>query len=159
MTLEERKTLNFDHPKALETSLLVEHIKQLKAGHAIHTPNYDFTIHNRSDKTTYMEPRRVIIVEGILVFENKELRDLMDIRIFVDTEADIRLCRRIRRDVMERGRTVESVLTQYEETVQPMYMRFVEPTKRYASMIVYGGKDENVRKMLLSHIANYLGNE
>lgn len=159
MALEERKNLNFDHPNALETSLLVEHIKQLKAGHAIHAPNYDFTVHNRSDNTTYMEPRRVIIVEGILVFENKELRDLMDIRIFVDAEADIRLCRRIRRDVMERGRTVESVLAQYEETVQPMYMRFVEPTKRYASMIVYGGKDENVRKMLLNHITNYLGNE
>ena len=158
MPLEERKTLNYDHPDALETSLLVEHLKLLKDGHAIHCPNYDFTTHNRSGRTTYMEPRKVIIVEGILVFENKELRDLLDIRIFVDTEADIRLCRRIRRDVVERGRTVESVLTQYEETVQPMYMRFVEPSKRYASMIVYGGKDESVRKMLLNHITNYLGN-
>jgi len=159
LSMEERKHLNYDHPDALETSLLVEHIKMLKKGHCIHSPVYDFVTHNRSSETICVDPRKVIIIEGILAFENKELRDLMDIRIFVDTDADIRLCRRIRRDVMERGRTVESVLSQYQETVQPMYVRFVEPTKRYASMIIHGGMDDHVRSMLFNHITHYLDKE
>ena len=153
----EREKMNYDHPDALETDLLVSHIRQLKAGHAIECPVYDFSAHNRSDQTVRVLPRRVIVVEGILIFQDRELRELMDLRIFVDAEADVRLCRRIKRDVSKRGRTVESVLTQYEETVRPMHMKYVEPTKRYASFILpNGGKDKAVQDMLINHITQYL---
>ena len=153
----EREKLNYDHPDALETDLLVEHIRQLKAGHAIDCPVYDFSNHNRSDATVRIHPRRVIVVEGILIFHSKELRELMDLRIYVDAEADVRLCRRIKRDVSKRGRTVDSVLTQYEDTVRPMHMKFVEPTKKYASFILpNGGKDKAVQDMLINHITQYL---
>lgn len=153
----EREKMNYDHPDALETDLLVSHIRQLKAGHAIECPVYDFSAHNRSDQTIRVLPRRVIVVEGILIFQDRELRELMDLRIFVDAEADVRLCRRIKRDVSKRGRTVESVLTQYEETVRPMHMKYVEPTKRYASFILpNGGKDKAVQDMLINHITQYL---
>jgi len=153
----QREKLNYDHPDALETDLLVEHIRQLKAGRSIDCPVYDFSNHNRSDATVRIHPRRVIVVEGILIFQNRELRELMDLRIFVDAEADVRLCRRIKRDVSKRGRTVDSVLTQYEDTVRPMHMKYVEPTKKYASFILpNGGKDKAVQDMLINHITQYL---
>ena len=153
----EREKLNYDHPDALETNLMVSHIQQLKSGQAIDCPVYDFSAHNRSQETVRIEPRRVIVVEGILIFHDKELRDQMDLRIFVDAEPDVRLCRRIKRDVNKRGRTVESVLTQYEDTVRPMHMKFVEPTKKYASFILpNGGKDKAVQDMLINHITQYL---
>ena len=154
---EQREKLNYDHPDALETDLLVEHIRLLKAGQSIDCPVYDFAAHNRSNDTVRIDPRRVIVVEGILIFQNQELRDLMDLRIFVDAEADVRLCRRIKRDVSKRGRTVESVLLQYEDTVRPMHMKYVEPSKRYASFILpNGGKDKAVQDMLINHITQYL---
>ena len=153
----QRERLNYDHPDALETDLLVEHIRQLKAGRPVDCPVYDFTAHNRSQETVRLEPRRVIVVEGILIFHDPQLRELMDLRIFVDAEADVRLCRRIKRDVNKRGRTVESVLLQYEDTVRPMHMKFVEPTKKYASFILpNGGKDKAVQDMLINHITQYL---
>lgn len=125
MTYEERSQLNYDEPAAFDTSLMVYHLEELRRGHAIECPVYDFTIHNRSEQTIHIVPKKVIIVEGILIFENEELRNLMDIRIFVDTDADIRLCRRIKRDVNKRGRTLESVLKQYQDTVKPMHERYV----------------------------------
>lgn len=153
----EREKLNYDYPDALETDLMVEHIRRLKSGQAIDCPVYNFSEHNRSDETVRIEPRRVIVVEGILIFHDKELRDQMDLRIFVDAEADVRLCRRIKRDVNKRGRTVESVLIQYEDTVRPMHLKFVEPTKKYASFILpNGGKDKAVQDMLINHITQYL---
>ena len=125
LSYEERSRLNYDEPDAFDTSLMVYHLDQLRHGYPIECPVYDFTVHNRSDETIHLEPRRVIIVEGILIFENEELRNLMDIRIFVDSDADIRLCRRIKRDVNKRGRSLESVLNQYQETVKPMHERYV----------------------------------
>ena len=136
MTYEERSQLNYDEPAAFDTSLMVYHLEELRRGHAIECPVYDFTIHNRSEQTIHIVPKKVIIVEGILIFENEELRNLMDIRIFVDTDADIRLCRRIKRDVNKRGRTLESVLKQYQDTVKPMHERYVEPSKKYANIVV-----------------------
>ncbi|MBP5160008.1 MAG: uridine kinase, partial [Lachnospiraceae bacterium] len=130
MPFEERAKINYDHPNAFETQRLIRDIKALKNGESIDIPVYDFANHNRSKETVHIEPKQVIVVEGILVFENKELRDMMDIRIFVDTDADERLVRRIRRDVSERGRTLESVLNQYITTVKPMHEQFVEPSKR-----------------------------
>ena len=121
MPFEERCKVNYDEPAALETDLMARHLNALRHGQAIDCPVYDFARHNRSDKTVRIEPRPVIIVEGILIFENRQLRDLMDIKIFVDTDADVRLCRRIRRDVRERGRTLESVIAQYQTTVKPMH--------------------------------------
>lgn len=141
MTYEERSQLNYDEPAAFDTSLMVYHLEELRRGHTIECPVYDFTIHNRSEQTIHIVPKKVIIVEGILIFENEELRNLMDIRIFVDTDADIRLCRRIKRDVSKRGRTLESVLKQYQDTVKPMHERYVEPSKKYANIVVpEGGK-------------------
>ena len=157
LPFEEREKLNYDHPDALETGLLVDHIRRLKDGIPIDCPVYDFARHNRSDRTVRIQPRRVIVVEGILIFQNPELRELMDLRIFVDAEADVRLCRRIKRDVSMRGRTVESVLAQYEDTVRPMHLKYVEPSKKYASFILpNGGKDKAVQKMLINHITRYL---
>ena len=157
MTYEERCRLNYDEPAALETDLMVRHLDQLRRGEAIDCPVYDFTVHNRSDETTRIEPRKVIIVEGILIFENRELRDLMDIRIFVDTDADIRLCRRVKRDVNKRGRSLESVLTQYQETVKPMYEKYVEPSKKYAHILVpEGGKNTIAQEFIISLLEKHL---
>lgn len=139
LPLEERHLLNFDHPDALDTELLVEHLKQLRAGQAIERPVYDFTVHTRKPETMRIVPKQATIVEGILIFEPAALRALMDIKIFVDTDADIRLMRRMRRDITERGRTVESVMEQYENTVRPMHLEFVEPSKRYADLIIPEG--------------------
>ena len=157
MPFEERCKLNYDEPAAFDTSLMVYHLDQLRHGFSVECPVYDFAVHNRSDETIHLEPHKVIIVEGILIFENPELRSLMDIRIFVDTDADIRLCRRIRRDVNKRGRSLESVLTQYKETVKPMHERYVEPSKKYADLVVpEGGKNLVALGMIIGHIRQYL---
>ena len=144
LTMEERTNLNYDHPMAFETNRIIADIKELKKGNSIYRPEYDYTIHTRSKNTYLVEPKPVIIVDGFLILENKELRDLMDLRIFVDTEADERLMRRITRDVAERGRTVESVLTQYRETVKPMHEEFVEPSKKHADIIIPRGGENTV---------------
>ena len=157
LTFEERSGLNYDEPDAIETSLMVEHLKALRAGQSIDCPVYDFTRHNRSDETVRLEPKPVIIVEGILIFENEPLRSLMDIRLFVDTDADVRLCRRIKRDVTKRGRTLESVLTQYQATVKPMHEKYVEPSKKYANLVIpEGGKNMVALDMILGRIQKHL---
>ena len=157
MPFEERCKVNYDEPAALETDLMAIHLDALRHGQAIDCPVYDFSQHNRSDQTTRIEPKPVIIVEGILIFENKPLRDLMDIKIFVDTDADIRLCRRIRRDVRERGRTLESVIEQYQTTVKPMHEKYVEPSKRYAHIVVpEGGKNAVALEMIEGRIRRHL---
>ena len=157
LTYEERCLINYDEPAAFETDLMARHLDALRNGRSIQCPVYDYTIHNRSDETFTIEPRRVIIVEGILIFENEELRNLMDIRIFVDTDADIRLCRRIKRDVNKRGRTLESVLTQYQETVKPMHEQYVEPSKKYANLVVpEGGKNVVALEMITDRIRRHL---
>jgi len=136
---EERAKINFDHPDALETGLLVQHLKQLRAGHPVEVPVYDFTTHTRTSQTRRVEPRRVILVEGILIFADNALRDMMDVKIYVDTDADIRFIRRLERDITERGRTMRSVIDQYLATVRPMHLEFVEPSKRYADVIIPEG--------------------
>ena len=157
LTFEERSGLNYDEPDAIETSLMVEHLKKLRSGQPIDCPVYDFTRHNRSDETIRLEPKPVIIVEGILIFENEPLRELMDIRLFVDTDADVRLCRRIKRDVTKRGRTLESVLTQYQATVKPMHEKYVEPSKKYANLVIpEGGKNMVALDMILGRIQKHL---
>ena len=157
MTYEERCQLNYDEPAALETELMVKHLDLLRQGQAIDCPVYDFTVHNRSDEVTRIEPSRIIIVEGILIFEDEALRDLMDIRIFVDTDADIRLCRRVKRDVNKRGRSLESVLTQYQQTVKPMYEKYVEPSKKYAHILVpEGGKNTVAQEFIISLLEKHL---
>ena len=157
MPLEERSKVNYDEPKALETELMSLHLEQLRAGQAIDCPVYDFAQHNRSNETQRIEPRQVIIVEGILIFENKPLRDLMDIRIFVDTDADIRICRRIKRDVNKRGRSLESVIEQYQTTVKPMHEKYVEPSRRYAHIVVpEGGKNLVALDMIMGRIRRHL---
>ena len=160
MTMEERQKVNYDEPAALETDLMVRHLDKLRQGEAIECPVYDFTQHNRSDKTITIVPKRVIIVEGILIFEDEGLRDLMDIRIFVDTDADVRLGRRILRDVEERGRTLQSVLDQYQTTVKPMHEMYVEPSKKYAHLVVpEGGRNYVALDMILTRIERHLENK
>ncbi|MDD5544438.1 MAG: uridine kinase [Acidobacteriia bacterium] len=139
LPLEERAKQNFDHPDSLDMDLFAEHVGALKNGRAIDRPVYDFTIHTRSRSTVRVDPKPVVIVEGILIFDNQALRDLMDIKIFVDTDADLRFIRRLRRDVTERARTVDSVIHQYLNTVRPMHLEFVEPSKRYADVIIPEG--------------------
>ena len=154
---EERCKLNYDEPAAFETDLMVRQLGLLRQGIAIDCPVYDFTVHNRSNETIHVVPKRVIIVEGILIFENEELRNLMDIRIFVDTDADIRLCRRVKRDVNKRGRTLESVLQQYQQTVKPMHEKYVEPSKKYANLVVLeGGKNLVALDMIMGRIQRHL---
>ena len=157
MTYEERCGLNYDEPAALETDLMARHLDVLRQGGAIDCPVYDFTVHNRSDETIRISPEKVIIVEGILIFENKELRDLMDIKVFVDTDADVRLCRRILRDVEERGRTLESVVTQYQTTVKPMHEMYGEPSKKFADIIIpEGGENKVALDMIMGRIRRHL---
>ena len=157
LPLEERSKLNYDEPAALETELMARHLELLRQGQAINCPVYDFAAHNRSDETVRVEPQAVIIVEGILIFEDQALRELMDIRIFVDADADIRLCRRIKRDVTKRGRTLESVLTQYQQTVKPMHEKYVEPSKRFADIVVpEGGKNLVALEMIMGRIQRHL---
>ena len=157
MTYEERCLLNYDEPGALETDLMAVHLDQLRHGQAIDCPVYDFTQHNRSDDTIHIVPKKVIIVEGILIFENQPLRELMDIRIFVDTDDDVRLCLRIKRDVNKRGRTLESVLLQYQQTVKPMHEKYVVPSKKHAHVVVpEGGKNFVALEMIMDRIQRHL---
>ncbi|MBE6210932.1 MAG: uridine kinase [Rikenellaceae bacterium] len=151
LTYEERTKLNYDHPKAFDTDMMVEHIKALKSNVPVERPVYSFVEHNRTEEKVMVKPSKVIIVDGILIFENKELRDLMDIKVFVDTDADIRLARRILRDVRERGRSMESVITQYTSTVKPMHEEFVEPSKKYADVIIPEGGFNSVAVSMLIH--------
>lgn len=157
MPYEERCKLNYDHPNAFDTYLLVEGLKQLKEGKAIQCPVYDYTIHDRSSETVTIEPARVIIVEGILIFSEKELCDMMDIKIFVDADADERILRRIVRDVRDRGRSLESVIGQYLNTVKPMHEQFVEPSKRNADIIIpQGGHNQVAMDMVVNRVKAHL---
>jgi uridine kinase len=149
LRLEERAALNYDHPDSLETDLLVRHVCELRAGREVQVPRYDFTRHARLPETETFQPRRALIVEGILVFTDAALRELMDIKVFVDTDSDTRFIRRLRRDVAERGRTMESVVDQYQSTVKPMHLEFVEPSKRYADVIIPLGGHNTVAVDLL----------
>jgi len=149
LRLEERAALNYDHPNSLETDLLVRHLQELKGGKPIEVPTYDFTRHARLSERETFQPRRALIVEGILVFTDAALRDLMDIKVFVDTDSDTRFIRRLQRDVAERGRTMESVIDQYLNTVRPMHLEFVEPSKRYADVIIPLGGHNTVAVDLL----------
>jgi len=151
MSYEEKCKLNYDHPNSLDTELMIEDIKRLKAGEAVKAPIYDFTVHDRSKDTEEIIPKKVLIVEGILIFENTELRNLMDIKIYVDTDADVRILRRVKRDVNHRGRTLESVIKQYLETVKPMHEQFVEPYKKYANIIVPEGGYNTVAIDMILH--------
>lgn len=157
LSFEERAVLNYDEPGALDTSLMVYQLDQLRHGVAIDCPVYDFVQHNRSDETIHVEPEKVIIVEGIMIFVDPDLRSLMDIKIFVDTDADIRLCRRIKRDVNKRGRSLESVITQYKQTVKPMHEMYVEPSKKFADLVVpEGGKNQVALDMIEGRIQRHL---
>ena len=151
LRLEERAALNYDHPNSLETDLLVKHVRDLKNGKAVDVPQYDFTRHARLSETETFQPRRALIVEGILIFADAALRELMDIKVFVDTDSDTRFIRRLQRDVAERGRTMESVVDQYQSTVKPMHLEFVEPSKRYADVIIpLGGHNTVAIELLLT---------
>lgn len=154
---EERCKLNYDHPDSFDTDLLVEHLKALRRGETVQVPVYDYTIHNRSDKTVTVSPAPVIIVEGILIFASTELCGMMDLKVFVDTDADVRILRRIVRDVKSRGRTLDSVVTQYLTTVKPMHEQFVDPSKRKADLIVpEGGHNKVALDMLIKWVSNHL---
>ncbi len=154
---EERCKLNYDHPDSFDTELLVEHLKALRRGESVQVPVYDYTIHNRSDETVTVSPAPVVIVEGILIFDSAELCNMMDLKVFVDTDADVRILRRIVRDVKSRGRTLDSVVTQYLTTVKPMHEQFVEPSKRKADLIVpEGGRNEVALDMLIKWVSNHL---
>jgi len=153
LRLEERAALNYDHPDSLETNLLVEHVRALKAGRSVDVPVYDFARHARQTARDRLSPRTAVIIEGILIFADAELRSLMDVKVFVDTDDDTRFIRRLQRDISERGRTVESVIDQYLSTVKPMHLDFVEPSKRYADVIVpEGGHNQVAIDMLMTLI-------
>ncbi|WP_213422891.1 uridine kinase [Bhargavaea massiliensis] len=144
LAFEERLKTNYDHPLAFDTDLLIEHIKELLEGRPVNRPVYDYALHTRSDKTVEIEPKDVIIIEGILVLDDARLRELMDIKLFVDTDADLRIIRRIQRDIEERGRSISSVIGQYLSVVRPMHNQFIEPTKRYADLIIPEGGENKV---------------
>ena len=155
---EERCKLNYDHPDSFDTPLMVAHLRELRAGHPVQVPVYDYTIHNRSDKTVTVQPAPVIIVEGILIFDSPELCDLMDMKGFVDTDADVRILRRIVRDVRDRGRSLDSVVNQYLTTVKPMHEQFVEPSKRNADIIIpEGGYNQVALEMVGERVRAHLG--
>jgi uridine kinase len=157
LRFEERAALNYDHPDALETDLMVRHVRELRAGRAIQVPKYDFARHARLPETEPFVPRRALIVEGILVFTSAELRQLMDVKVFVDTDSDTRFIRRLVRDVADRGRTMESVIEQYQGTVKPMHLEFVEPSKRYADVIVpIGGQNTVAVDLLLTLLRSFV---
>ena len=157
LSMEERVKTNYDHPMAFDNDLLVEHLQKLIKGEAIEKPRYEFTIHNKTKKTTNEEPREIIIVEGILILEDERIIDLLDIKVYVDTDADIRILRRLVRDINERGRTVESVIDQYLKMVRPMHMEFTEPTKRYADIIIpEGGHNYVAIDILMAKIRDIL---
>jgi uridine kinase len=153
LPLAQRAMQNFDHPDALDNGLLITHLQRLKAGRPVEIPVYDFTTHTRTTETLRVEPHRVILVEGILLFSDEALRQLMDVKIYVDTDSDIRFIRRLQRDIAERGRTTESVIRQYLATVRPMHQEFVEPSKRYADVIIpEGGFNEVAMEMIAARI-------
>lgn len=157
LSIEERHKVNYDHPDAFDTEMMIEHLKQLKAGKHIECPIYDYTTYSRLEETTRVEPQKVILVEGILIFENKALCSQMDIKIFVDTDADVRLIRRIRRDVAKRGRSLDSVLNQYLASVKPMHEQFVEPSKKNADLVVLeGGKNLVALEMIMDRIQHHI---
>ena len=157
LTFEERIKTNYDHPFAFDTDLMIEQIKELLAGRPVDIPTYDYAAHTRSSKTYRQEPQDVFIVEGILVLEDKRLRDLMDIKIFVDTDDDVRIIRRIKRDMEERGRSLQSVIDQYRATVRPMFLQFIEPSKQYADIVIpRGGKNRIAINMLKAQILHLL---
>ena len=157
LTLEERQALNYDHPASFDTDRMIQDLEDLKAGKTIHCPVYDYTVHDRLEETREIAPNKVIIVEGILVFDNKALRDLMDIKIFVDTDADVRILRRILRDVKERGRTLDSVIEQYLSTVKPMHEQFVQPSRQYADIVVpEGGHNLVALDMIVQRIRSHI---
>lgn len=159
MSAEERAKQNFDHPASLETELMVRHVQALKQGFAVDIPEYDFANHVRKAKTLTLRPRKVVLLDGILIFSEKSLLDLMDIKIFVDTDSDIRLLRRLQRDIIDRGRTLESVLRQYERFVRPMHLDFVEPSKRHADIIIpKGGQNRIALEMVTARINHELTN-
>lgn len=160
LPFEERQKLNYDHPGSFDTSLMIQDLRSLKAGHVIHCPVYDYSIHNRTDLTEEVRPTKVIIVEGILIYSDQELCDEMDIKIFVDTDADVRILRRIMRDVKERGRTLDSVVEQYLTTVKPMHEQYVEPSKRKADIIMLeGGHNLVAMDMLIQRIKNHINED
>jgi uridine kinase len=154
----QRELINFDHPESLQTELLVEHIKLLRDGQPVNVPVYDFTIHSRKSISLLVHPQPVILVDGILIFAEPSLRELFDVKIFVDTPPDIRFIRRLERDIRERGRSVESVIHQYQTTVRPMHLEFVEPSKRYADVIIpEGGLNTVAMDMVVARIESLLG--
>ena len=160
LTYEERTKLNYDHPQAFDTQMLVDHIRALKNNVPVERPIYSFVEHTRMAETVCVKPSKVIIVDGILIFENKRLRDLMDIKVFVDTDADLRLARRILRDVCDRGRTMQSVIEQYTTTVKPMHEEFVEPSKKYADVIIpEGGFNSVAVEMLIQSIRSLIAHK
>jgi uridine kinase len=150
LTFEERIKTNYDHPLAFDNDLLIEHLERLRRRESIEKPTYDYKLHTRAEETVRIDPKDVIILEGILILEDERLRDLMDIKVFVDTDADVRIIRRMLRDIAERGRTMESVVEQYLTVVRPMHMQFIEPTKRYADIIVPEGGQNRVAIDLLT---------
>ncbi len=157
MSYEERSKLNYDHPDSFDTDMLVEAVKELKRGHSVVCPVYDYTVHDRSDKTVIVNPAKVVIVEGILIFSCKELCRQMDIKIYVDTDADVRILRRIMRDVRDRGRSLDSVVNQYLSTVKPMHEQFVEPSKRNADIIIpEGGHNLVAMEMVMERVRAHL---
>ena len=159
-TYEERAKVNYDHPSAFDTDLLIEHLRQLKAGHSIQCPVYSYSDHNRTDRTVEIFPTKAIIVEGILIFQNPTLRDMFDIKIFVETDADVRILRRALRDVEERGRTLQSVVTQYLTTVKPMHEQYVEPSRKYADIVVLeGGHNLVALEMIMQRIQSHIDGE
>ena len=151
MPYEERAKLNYDHPNSFDTERMVKDVLALKAGTTVERPVYDYSIHNRAKETVTVYPKRILMLEGILILESKELRDLMDLKIFVDTDADERLMRRITRDMVERARSIESILSQYRDTVKPMHQQFVEPSKKYADIIIPEGGRNKVAISILKH--------
>ena len=156
MPFEERKKLNYDHPDAFDTELLIEHIKALKSGQSIICPTYDYSQHNRAKNTVTVEPRKVILIEGILTLCDSRLRDLMDIKIFVDADADERILRRVLRDTKERGRDIENIIDQYLTTVKPMHYLYVEPTKSYADLVVNSGLNNVAFEVMKTKIEELL---
>ena len=152
LPFEERKKINYDHPDAFETQMLIDHIHKLKNGQAVECPVYDYTVHNRSDKTVIIQPAEVILVEGIMVLQNQDLRDLLDIKVYVEADADERILRRVIRDVKERGRDVEGIAKQYLTTVKPMHYLYVEPTRALADIVINSGLNDVAFDLIKSKI-------
>ena len=158
LSMEDRVKTNYDHPNAFDNNLLVSHLESLLNGHSIQKPSYDFSIHNRIEDTTKVEPKEIVIVEGILILEDPRIRELLDIKIYVDTDADVRIIRRMVRDINERGRTMESVINQYLNVVKPMHNQFTEPTKKFADLIIpEGGHNKVAIDIIVAKIKEVLG--